>query len=133
MASLGSLLKLAYKKVDERDGRVCLHPGCNSSYNIEHHHCESRSQAKDRVACVENIVTLCHEHHQGKNGPHKSAYWRDFWKRWQAETYPYYLTKGEQNELERLKLRCFVDLSAQGRLEELEEKFMVWEIRRIKA
>jgi hypothetical protein len=133
MASLDSLLKYAYRKVDERDGGVCIYPSCGSSYNTEHHHCEPRSQAKDRVACVENIVTLCIEHHHGNEGPHKSAYWREYWERWQRETYPYYITKAEQNEMERLKLKRFADPSVLERLRELEEKWDIWEKRKVKV
>ncbi|WP_040412075.1 hypothetical protein [Desulfosporosinus sp. OT] len=126
MASLESLLKHAYRKVDERDGGVCLHPGCGSSYNTDHHHCEPRSQARDRVACVENIVTLC-------EGPHESTYWREYWQQWQRRMYPYYMSKREQSEMERLRLKRFTDPKVRERLEELEEKWGIWEERRIKV
>lgn len=103
MASLESLLKHAYRLVDERDGGCCLHPGCGSSYNTYHHHIEFRSEAKDRIDCVENIVTS------------------------------YYMPKAEQNELERLRLRRFRDQSLRERLMELEEKWRIWEECRIRA
>ena len=133
MAKLSSLLQYAYKKVDERDGGVCLHPGCGSSYNTDHHHCESRSQAKDRIACVENIVTLCWKHHHGSEGPHESARWREYWKQWQIKKYPYYMSKIEQNEMERLRLKRFADAKVKQRLDELEEKWLKWKECRIKV
>lgn len=133
MPSPSSSLQNAYKKVDERDGGVCLHPGCGSSYNTDHHHVEFRSEAKDRVACVENIVTLCQANHHGSEGPHESAEWREYWKQWQKEKYPYYMTKAEQNEMERLKLKRFVDMEVLLRLDELEEKWRRWEECRIKV
>ncbi|MCO1599768.1 hypothetical protein [Desulfosporosinus nitroreducens] len=127
MPSLSTLLQYAYKKVDERDQGVCQHPGCCSSYKVDHHHIEFRSEARDRVACVENIVTLCQVHHHGKEGPHESALWREYWKQWQREKYPYYMSKIEQNELERLRLKRFIDQRILLRLDELEEKRRVWE------
>jgi len=133
LASPSSLLQYAYKKVDARDGGVCLHPGCGSDYNTDHHHCEPRSQAKDRVACVENIVTLCIEHHHGREGPHESSHWSEHWRKWQIEKYPYYMTKPEQNEMERLRLKRFADLGVLERLAELEEKWRRWEECRIKV
>lgn len=132
MPSPSTLLKNAYKKVDERDGGVCRHPGCGSTYNTDHHHIERRSQARDRVDCVENIVTLCQAHHHGREGPEKSIQWRDYWLQWQKYTYPYYVTKAEQNEMERLRLKRFVDPGVFYRLEELEEKWRKWEECRIK-
>lgn len=133
MASLGTLLQYAYKKVDERDQGVCLHPGCGSSYKVDHHHIEFRSEAKDRIACVENIVTLCQANHHGREGPHESAYWREYWKQWQKEKYPYYMTKAEQNEMERLRLKRFANKEVLLRLDELEEKWRKWEECRIKV
>ena len=107
MPSLSTSLKKAYKKVDERDGGVCRHPGCGSSYNTDHHHIERRSQTRDRVDCVENIVTLCQAHHHGSEGPEKSTLWRDYWIRWQKEMYP--------------------DKKVIPRLDELEDKWKEWE------
>lgn len=133
MPSPSSLLQNAYKKVDERDGGVCLHPGCGSSYNTNHHHIELRSEARDRIACVENIVTLCYAHHQGREGPHESANWREHWKQWQMKMYPYYMPKVEQNEMERLRLRRFTDPEVILRLDELEEKWRRWNECRIKV
>ena len=133
MAKPSPRIQDAYKKVDERDGGVCLHPGCGSSYNTSHHHIEQRSEAKDRVSCVENIVTLCYAHHQGNEGPHESAYWREHWKRWQVETYPHYMPKAEQNEMERLRLKRFKDPGVAERLEGLEGKWRRWEECRIKV
>lgn len=127
MLSLSTLLQHAYEKVDERDQGVCLHPGCGSSYKLDHHHIEFRSEAKDRVAFVENIVTLCQAHHHGKEGPDESVYWREYWRQWQLEKYPYYMTKVEQNELERLRLKRFTDKRVISRLDELEEKWREWE------
>lgn len=127
MPSLSTLLQYAYKKVDERDQGVCLHPGCGNTYELDHHHIEFRSEAKDRVACVENIVTLCQAHHHGKEGPHESALWREYWRQWQIEKYPYYMSKVEQNELERLRLKRFTDKRILLRLDELEEKRRMWE------
>ena len=120
----------AYRKVDERDGDCCRHPGCWRSAE-EHHHIEFVSVAKDREGCVENIVSLCREHHHGMEGPHKSAYWREYWKQWQKQMYPYYMTKDEQNEMERLRLQRFVNQDTLERLDELEEKERIWEENRI--
>ena len=133
MASLSSLLQYAYKKVNERDGGVCCHPGCGSSYNTDHHHVEPRSQAKDRITCVENIVTLCRAHHHGREGPHESSRWRKHWEKWQIDMYPYYMPKAEQNEMERLRLKRFKDPGVMERLGELEEKWRRWEECRIKV
>jgi len=123
----------AYKKVDLRDQGTCQHPGCGSTYEADHHHIEFRSEAKDRVACVENVVTLCQAHHHGSEGPHESAYWREHWKQWQVDAYPYYMPKSEQNEMERLRLKRFKDLGVAERLEELEKKWRRWEECRIKV
>lgn len=133
MPSPNQLIQNAYKKVDERDGGVCLHPGCGSSYNTNHHHIEQRSEARDRISCVENIVTLCYAHHQGNEGPHECAHWREYWKQWQKEKYPYYMTKAEQNEMERLRLKRFRNVEVLLRLDELEEKWRRWEECRIKV
>jgi len=127
MATLNTLLQYAYKKVDERDQGVCQHPGCGSTYKVDHHHIEFRSEARDRIACVENIVTLCQAHHHGAEGPHELAYWREYWKQWQIENYPYYMPKPEQNEMERLRIKRFVDSKVHLRLDELEEKWRNWE------
>lgn len=132
MGNFDNLLRHAYRLVDERDGGVCLHPGCGSDYLTDHHHIEFRSQAKDRIACVENIVTLCQAHHHGSEGPHESEYWREYWKQWQIDIYPYYMPKAEQNELERLKIKRFSDPMVTKRREELEEKWRTWEECRIK-
>ena len=132
MAKISSLLQYAYKKVDERDGRTCIHPGCGRT-NIDHHHIEARSQARDRISCVENIVTLCHAHHHGREGPHESSFWREHWKKWQKERYPYYMPKADQNEMERLRLKRFADPRVTERLEELERKWQRWEKCRLKA
>lgn len=128
-----NLLTKAYKKVDERDQGICQHPGCGSTYRVDHHHCEARSLAKDRIDCVENIVTLCQNHHHGSEGPEESAHWREYWKQWQLKKYPYYMTKAEQNEMERLRMRRFVDMEVLLRLDELEEKWRRWEECRIKV
>lgn len=122
----------AYKKVDERDGGVCRHPGCGRNMS-DHHHIEFVSGAKDREACVENIVSLCTSHHHGLEGPHESSKWREYWKEWQKKMYPYYMTKAEQNEMERLALRRFLDKEAMARYEELEEKWKVWNENKIKV
>ena len=122
--------QLAYKKVDERDSGMCCHPGCGR-VSQEHHHIEFVSVAKDRVGCVENIVSLCQAHHHGSEGPHESAHWREYWKQWQKQMYPYYMTKAEQNELERLRLMRFVNQDVLLRLEELEEKWRAWNENRI--
>ncbi|MDQ7094196.1 hypothetical protein REC12_11410 [Desulfosporosinus sp. PR] len=126
-------LSRAYKKVDERDHGICQHPGCGSTQRISHHHIEARSQARDRVDCVENIITLCYKNHQGNEGPHESAKWREYWLQWQKKTYPYYMTKAEQNEMERLALRRFVDEKALARYEELVEKWRVWNENKIRV
>jgi hypothetical protein len=47
--------------------------------------------------------------------------------------YPYYMTKAEQNEMERLRLRRFTAPEVLERLEELEEKWRRWEECRIKV
>lgn len=133
MPSLSTLLQYAYKIVDERDQGVCQHPGCGSSYKLDHHHIEFRSEAKDRVACVENIITLCLAHHHGQEGPHESSQWREYWRQWQIEQYPYYMPKVKQNELERLRLKRFADKRVIQRLGELEEEWRMWEECRIKV
>jgi hypothetical protein len=120
----------AYKKVDERDVGNCRHPGCWRSAT-EHHHIEFVSIAKDREGCVENIVSLCTEHHHGIESPHKSAFWEEYWKRWQQEMYPYYFTKREQNEMERLRLSRFVNQDNLKRLDELEARERIWQENRI--
>ncbi|EGW39182.1 hypothetical protein DOT_2915 [Desulfosporosinus sp. OT] len=47
--------------------------------------------------------------------------------------YPYYMSKREQSEMERLRLKRFTDPKVRERLEELEEKWGIWEERRIKV
>jgi len=70
--------------------------------------------------------------HHGSEGPHESALWREYWKRWQKDKYPYYMTKAEQNEMERLRLKRFVDIKVHLRLDELEAKWLRWEECEIK-
>ncbi|MGE4272079.1 MAG: hypothetical protein AB7E31_04315 [Desulfitobacterium sp.] len=122
--------KKAYKEVDKRDGELCRHPGCWRSAE-EHHHIEFVSVAKDREGCIENIVSLCQEHHHGDKGPHKSSYWREYWKTWQKQMYSYYMSKDEQNEMERLCLMRFVNQDVLYRLDELEERWRIWQEKKI--
>ena len=81
------LVLSAYRKTDIRDEGKCQHPGCNRTYEVNHHHIIYRSQGgKNHVA---NLITLCPEHHtEGKDSPHQSEAWRRYWEGWAEELYP---------------------------------------------
>lgn len=55
------------------------------------HHIRFRSQGGKND--VENLVSLCTEHHTGQYGPHQSDEWRRFWESWSKQRYPNYWDK----------------------------------------
>lgn len=54
------------------------------------HHILFRSQAPSRKNDEPNLVSLCVEHHTGKEGPHQSEAWRRYWEEWSTIRYPEY-------------------------------------------
>lgn len=70
------------KARDHNRCQVCGRPATSL------HHIIFRSQGGKND--VENLVSLCTEHHIGKEGPHQSIAWRRYWEQWAAERYPEY-------------------------------------------
>jgi len=60
------------------------------------HHILFRSQAPSRKNDEPNLVSLCSDHHTGKEGPHQSEAWRKHWEEWSEKRYPEYWAEVEK-------------------------------------
>lgn len=72
----------AVKKRDHNSCQVCGREATSL------HHIILRSQGGKNH--IENLVSLCTEHHTGPYGPHQSDDWRRFWESWSKQRYPEY-------------------------------------------
>ena len=61
-----------YNKTFARDNGLCRL--CGTSYNLELHHIEYRSENKNRINDVNNCIMLCVKHHQEVHSNKK--YWQ---------------------------------------------------------
>lgn len=74
------------RAVWERDNYQCQHPGCGSTLlEKTPHHIKFKSQGgKDRL---DNLVSLCPNHHREVHEGKQSAYWRKHWENWASAKY----------------------------------------------
>jgi 5-methylcytosine-specific restriction endonuclease McrA len=77
--------------VKKRDHGMCQMCGREAT---SLHHIRFRSQGGKNH--IENLVSLCSEHHTGQFGPHHSDDLRRFWESWSKQRYPKYWEERER-------------------------------------